>query len=112
RSAAEIRHAHDRPAGGRILLHRVDRDDVVVLELTEDVGFGAAALARNLDGDEAIAEVLLPGQKDAGKGAAAQLADHGVAAEALTDLRPPGRIADRDEVRVFLYVKLKRQHPA
>ena len=97
--SAQVRHADGRQARALVLAHRVDLDHVGVVEPAEGLRL-AAAVRRNLDRDEAVAQVRLGGQEDPGERAAPQLAQQPEAEERLPLDRPGDRLALLQQFRI------------
>ena len=88
--AAEIRHAQHAKAGLRVVVDRMHRDDVRMLEACEDLRlfpFGS----RYLDGDQPASQMDLLGQVDACECAPAQLPDDPEARELISRVGEPSR---------------------
>jgi len=84
--SAEIRHAEDAKAAYRIVTDGVHRDNVSVLETSQDLGLVAVG-PRYLDGDEPPAQVDLLGEIDVGESASTQLQNDPEARQLVAGVR-------------------------
>ena len=69
--ATEIGHAEQSEPRGGIVVHRINRDDVGVLELREDLRFLSLG-AGDLERDEPVSQIDLLGEIDRREGSLAE----------------------------------------